>query len=156
MERPQTPFSLTEVAEIHLSYKSTVKPSQRPKVASSHDAYTLLHSSWDPEKLEFVEQFKILLLNRANCVLGLVEVSTGGVAGTVADPKLIFAAALKANASSIILAHNHPSGNLKPSEADLQLTRKLKEAGKFLDLPILDHLIITGESYYSFADTGAV
>jgi DNA repair protein RadC len=156
MECTQSPFSLTQVSEIQLSYKTTVKPSQRPRIASSRDAYTLLHNSWDPEKLEFIEQFKILLLNRANRVLGLLEISSGGVAGTVADPKLIFAAALKANASSIILAHNHPSGNLAPSDADLKLTLKLKEAGKFLELPILDHLIVTGESYYSLADEGAM
>lgn len=156
MERIQGSFSLTQVSEIKLTYKTAVKPSERPKIASSHDAYNLLHNSWDPEKLEFVEQFKILLLNRANRVLGLMEISSGGVAGTVADPKLIFAAALKANASSIILAHNHPSGNLTPSDADLRLTIKLKEAGKFLELPILDHLIITSENYYSFADEGAM
>ena len=100
------------------------------------------------------EQFKILLLNRANKVLGIYEVSTGGMSGTVADPKLIFATALKACASSIILSHNHPSGNLKPSNADLQLTQKVKEGGKLLDIEVYDHIILTTEGYYSFADEG--
>ena len=101
-----------------------------------------------------IEQFKIMLLNRANKILGIFTVSTGGVAGTVADPKVLFAAALKGNASSIILAHNHPSGNLKPSEADRQLTNKLSQAGKLLDISVLDHLIITADEYFSFADEG--
>ena len=93
-----------------------------------------------------------MLLNRANKILGIFTVSTGGVAGTVADPKVTFATALKGNASSIILAYNHPSGNLKPSEADRQLTNKLSQAGKLLDISVLDHLIITAEEYFSFAD----
>src|SRR5690554_7414209 len=99
-----------EVAEIQRSYKTKVKPSQRPSISSSKDAFAILLQSWDDEKLEFVEQFKILLLNRANRVLGIYEASTGGVSGTVADPKLIFAAAIKSGSSSVILAHNHPSG----------------------------------------------
>lgn len=143
-----------EVAEIQLSYKTKVKPSQRPKISSSKDAYSILLESWDEDKLEFVEQFKVVLLNRANRVLGIYEVSTGGVSGTIADPKLVFAAAIKSSASAIILAHNHPSGQLKPSDADLKLTQKLKEGGKFLEIPVLDHIIVTSEGYYSFADEG--
>src|SRR5690606_18084240 len=131
-------FAFTRVAEIKLSYRNKVKPCDRPKVTCSTDSYNVLKESWDTGKIEFVEQFKVLLLNRANRVLGLYEVSTGGVAGTVADPKLIFAAALKACASGIILCHNHPSGNLKPSAADLQLTKKMKQGGELLDIPVLD------------------
>jgi len=96
----------------------------------------------------------VLCLNRANRILGWAKVSQGGLTGTVADPKLIYQIALKSNASSIIIAFNHPSGNLNPSESDIQLTRKLKEAGLMLDLPVLDHLIISSEGYYSFADEG--
>src|SRR5690349_24604181 len=92
-----------QVAEIQLIYKSNVKPSLRPKVTSSKDAYNVLIESWDHSRLELLEQFKVLLTNRANKVLGIFEVSTGGIAGTVADPKLIFAAALKAGASGMIL-----------------------------------------------------
>ena len=145
-----------EVAEIQLSYKPKVKASLRPKINSSNDAYSILRESWDEDKLEFVEQFKVILLSRANRVLGIYELSTGGVSGTVADPKLVFAAALKSNASAIILSHNHPSGNLNPSEADLNLTRRLREGGKFLEVPVLDHIIVTSEGYYSFADKGVL
>jgi DNA repair protein RadC len=145
---------LFEVAEIQLSYKSNVKPSLRPKISGSKDAYEILVMNWDESKIEFVEQFKVILLNRANKVLGIYEVSTGGVSGTVADPKLIFAAALKASASSILLSHNHPSGNTKPSQADITLTRKIKEGGTLLEIPVLDHIIVTSEGYYSFLDEG--
>ncbi|QCR24634.1 hypothetical protein C1N53_21265 [Pontibacter sp. SGAir0037] len=97
-----------------------------------------------------------MLLNRANRVLGIYETSTGGVAGTVADPKLIFVTALKACSSSILLCHNHPSGNLTPSAADLQLTKKMKQGGELLDIVVLDHIILTSEGYYSMADKGVL
>ena len=145
-----------QVAEITLSYKTNIKPSLRPKISSSKDAYDILLNSWDKSKIEFIEQFKVMLINRAHKVLGICEISTGGVSGTVADPKIIFAAAIKANASCIILAHNHPSGNLKPSQSDIELTRKIKEGGKLLEIQMLDHLILTTEGYYSFADEGLV
>jgi len=89
--------------------------------------------------VEFVEQFKIVLMNCGNRVLGIYEVSTGGVSATIVNPKLVFAAAIKAAASSMILAHNHPSGQLKPSHADIKLTKKLTEGGKLLEIPVLDH-----------------
>lgn len=143
-------------SEVELIYKSKVKASERPRIHSSRDAYNVLLKVWDENKIEFVEQFKVLLLNRANNVLGVYEVSTGGVSGTVADPKVIFIAALKANASSLVLSHNHPSGNLKPSRQDEELTRKIKEAGYLLDIKVLDHIIITSETYYSFADEGVL
>jgi DNA repair protein RadC len=146
--------ALFEVAEIQLSYKSKVKASDRPKINSSRDAYNVLRYQWDENRIEFVEQFKVLLLNRANKVIGLFEASTGTTTGTIADPKLIFVAALKGNACGLILSHNHPSGNLTPSQADINLTSKMKEAGKFLEIPVLDHIIVTNESYYSFADEG--
>ncbi|MBL7858199.1 MAG: JAB domain-containing protein [Cyclobacteriaceae bacterium] len=142
------------VAEIEISYSSIIKPSQRPKVSASRDAVEIFKSSWDMGKLELLEQFKVLLLNRANKAIGIFEVSSGGISGTVADPKLIFATALKAGACGIILCHNHPSGNLTPSQADIDLTRKLKEGGRFLEIQVLDHLILTCEHYTSFADEG--
>lgn len=147
---------LYEVAEIQLSYKSNVKPSLRPKISSSKDAYNVLRENWDNSKIEFIEQFKVMLLNRANRVLGIFEVSNGSATGTVADPKLIFAAAIKANACGIILSHNHPSGNLLPSQADIDLTKKVKEGGKLLEIQVLDHVIVTSEGHYSFADEGLV
>jgi DNA repair protein RadC len=144
----------TKVSEVQLSYKTTVKASERPQINTSEDAHRVLRSNWNYEIIEFIEEFKIILLNRANRVLGIVPISVGGTAGTIADPKVIFVSALKCNASSVILVHNHPSGNLKPSQADIELTRKLKAAGQFLDLPIIEHIILTKEAYLSFADEG--
>jgi DNA repair protein RadC len=141
-----------ELAEIQLSYKITVKPSSRPKIRTSKDTYEILLESWDDSRIEFVEQFKVMFLNRANKVLGIFEVSTGGVAGTVADPKVIFAAAIKTNASVMILSHNHPSGNLIASKSDIELTKRLKEGGRLLEIELLDHVIISTEGYFSFAD----
>jgi len=145
---------LNTVAEVQLIYKSKVKPSERPQIRSSKDCYEILKQTWDEDKIEFVEQFKVMLLNKANRVLGIYEMSTGGVAGTVADTRLVFIAALKANACGVILSHNHPSGNLIPSRADEELTRKMKQAGLLIEIPVLDHIIMTSESYFSFADQG--
>lgn len=146
--------ALFEVAEIQLTYKSKVKASLRPKITSSKDAYDVLNKYWDEGKIDFVEQFKVLLLNRANKVIDIYEVSSGTTVNTVADPKSVFVAALKANACGVIISHNHPSGNLMPSEADRKLTKDLRDAGKFLHIPVLDHIIMTSEGYYSFADEG--
>ena len=95
-------------------------------------------------------------INRANRVIKKYQISQGGVAGTVADPKIIFKMALQELASGIVLAHNHPSGNLTPSQSDIDLTKKLKEAGKFLEVQLLDHVIVAGQKYFSFADEGLV
>jgi len=102
------------------------------------------------------EEFWILLLNRANKVIIKHQVSKGGVTGTVVDPKMVFKKAVDCMASGIILCHNHPSGNLTPSDADISLTRKLTDAGRLLDIQVLDHIIIAGEKYYSFADEGKI
>lgn len=124
-------------------------PGEVQHIGSSNDAYELLYS-----KLADLnhEQFFVILLNRGNRVIKCIQVSKGGVAGTVADPKLIFKPAIEALASGLILAHNHPSGNLKPSTADIKLTEQLVAAGKMLEITVLDHLIIAGNDYYSFAD----
>ena len=143
-----------KASEIQLVYKSKVLTSQRPSIKSSADACRILREAWEDENIDFLEQFKVLLLNRANKVLGIVEISKGGTAGTVVDPKIVFAAAIKTNCSAIILAHNHPSGNLRPSDQDIRLTRKLKECGNLLEINVWDHLIITREGYLSFADEG--
>ena len=154
-----------EVSEIQLVYSPNIKPSERPKISQSKDAYEILKACWNNSTLELFEQFKVILVNRANRVLGIFEVSSGGISGTVADPKLIFAAAItkktlsgaiRGAASGIILAHNHPSGNLTPSQADIDLTRKLKEGGKYLEIQVLDHIILTSEKYFSFADEGVL
>lgn len=142
------------VAEVELVYKTKVKPSLRPVIRQSKDAYEIFKKSWDENKIEFVEQFKILLLNNGRKVLGIYELPTGGLCATIADPRLIFTAALKANATSIILAHNHPSGNLKASREDEALTRNIVQCGRLLHIDVSDHLIITTEGYLSFADEG--
>ncbi len=130
------------------------KESDQPKIikiTSSKSAYEIMRPY-----LQDVphEEFWVLLLNKANQLLKPVAISQGGVSGTVADPKIIFKTALETLASGIILVHNHPSGNLKPSQTDLNLTKKLKEAGRILEIPVLDHLIYTDSSYFSMADEG--
>ena len=156
MEQLMNLFALNMVAEVELVYKTKVKPSERPLVKSAKDCYELLRLTWDENKIEFVEQFKVVLMNRAQRVLGIYELSTGGVTGTVADPKLVFTAALKANACNIILSHNHPSGPLKPRRADEALTKQIATAGIYLDIRVIDHIIVTNEGYYSFADEGLI
>ena len=123
----------------------------QPQLKDSKTAFILLQKELGDLNYE---NFCILLLNRANKVLRTVKISDGGITGTVVDPRKVFKIALDNNATSIILGHNHPSGQLTPSDADIKLTRKLKEAGDMLDLPVLDHLIIGDGNYYSFADEG--
>ncbi|UXX80897.1 JAB domain-containing protein [Reichenbachiella carrageenanivorans] len=143
---------MLKVAEIELIYRSKVKASDRVKVCCSSDAYNVFKQYWNKDNLELLEEFKILLLNRANKCLGIYDMSRGGVAGTVVDPKLLFTSALRAAASGIIMCHNHPSGSLTASRQDIQLTKKMKAAGLLLDINLLDHIIITSEGYYSLAD----
>lgn len=145
---------LSRVSEVEVTYRPKFKASERPKISTSEQAYRLFLNQWNLDKIQFQEEFKIMLLNRRNNVLGIADISMGGVSGTFVDPKVIFAIALKANASSIVLCHNHPSGNLKLSDADIRITKQLKQAGQLLELPIYDHLVITEHSYYSFADEG--
>ena len=123
------------------------------KIGSAVDAFQHL---WPDFADLNHEEFWILLLNRANHVKSKHLISKGGQSGTVADPKIIFKTALEQNAAYIILAHNHPSGNLKPSTEDIRLTKKLVEAGKMMDLPVVDHLIMTDKAYYSFCDEGLI
>ncbi|WP_339707472.1 JAB domain-containing protein [Algoriphagus aquimarinus] len=155
METSERKIDWFEVAEIKLSYSAKVKTSHRPRVESSRQLYEVFAKVWDQDRIEFVEDFKVMLLSRANRVSGIVTISSGGTAGTVVDVKLVYAAAIKANASSEILL-NHPSGNLSPLNQDLRLTQRVKEAGKILDIPVLDHLIMTAEGFYSFADYGVL
>ncbi|SMD44846.1 DNA repair protein RadC [Aquiflexum balticum DSM 16537] len=144
----------SQVAEIQLSYHPKVKLSACPKIACSRQAYSILLEGWDKDKIEFVEQFKVMVLNRANKVIGVLLLGTGSVAGVTIDVKLIMFTAIKCNASGIVISHNHPSGNLMPSKQDKLLTQKVKEAGEILDLPLLDHIIVTQEGFFSFADEG--
>lgn len=144
----------SSVSEIEVYYKRQVAYHDMEKIASSEDAVVYLRKYWSKKKMDHVELFMVIYLNRSNRIMGWSRISVGGQAGTIVDPKVIFQIALKANSSSIILAHNHPSGNTKPSENDIRLTTKMENAGKFLDLPILDHIILTSEEFFSFADEG--
>jgi DNA repair protein RadC len=144
--------AITIVAALELGRRrKDLEHHEKPKISNSRDAFELLKS----ELLDIPhEEFWVLLLNRANRVVKKSQISQGGVSGTVADPKIIFKLALDELACGIVLAHNHPSGNLKASQADLDLTRKLKEGGKLLEIQVLDHLILAGQKYFSFADEG--
>lgn len=125
--------------------------SEISTIQSSNDAYQVLHKFlMDLDH----EEFWILCLNKRNQVIKVCEISKGGVDSTVVDAKLIFRAALDNKASNIILAHNHPSGNTEPSSQDISLTSKLYQAGRFMDIPVLDHIIYTNKAYFSFADSG--
>lgn len=144
--------AITIVAALELGRrrKETIS-SIKPKINSPGDVYDLM----TPHLLDLEkEEFWIVLLNRANYVIKTAIVSSGGISGTTVDPKVIFKESIENLASGIILVHNHPSGNLKPSESDLQITRKLTEGGNFLDSPILDHIIFSNNGFYSFKDEG--
>lgn len=140
---------------LHMYYgaeREGVSDVERQRVHSSVIASELLRPFFTA--IDHREEFWVMLLDRANKVIGVVKISEGGIHGTVADPKVIFGAALMAQATGIIIAHNHPSGQLRPSEEDIRLTRKIVEAGRFLDIQVVDHNIITKDGYYSFADNG--
>lgn len=144
--------AITIIAALELGRRrKEIDPEEKPKITSSKDAYDII-------KMHLLdlphEEFWIMLLNRANRVMRKVQISQGGVAGTVADPKIIFKSALEELASGIIIAHNHPSGNLTASQADIDLTKKLKDGGRLLEIQVLDHIIIAGQKYFSFADEG--
>jgi DNA repair protein RadC len=141
------------IGEVELNYKPKKKATV--KVNQSKDAADFLKSVWS-NQMEYREEFMILMLSRANKIQGWVKISAGGTTGTVADPKMIFQAALLANAAAIILCHNHPSGNRTPSENDRQITKQAVAAGKLLDIHVVDHLILTDDNYFSFADEGLI
>jgi len=146
--------ALTIVAAMELGRRKREGTTQeRPQINSSGDAYNQLYGVLADLPHE---EFWVLLLNRANKVIRRHRISTGGVAGTVADPKMIFQCALEHLASGIIVAHNHPSGNLVASQQDIDLTNKLIWAGQMLDIRVIDHLILAGNNYYSFADDGKI
>jgi len=143
------------VAALELGRRRKDKESKRflPKIISSIDAYTI----FKPELADLEhEELWVLLLNKAHRVMMKQHISTGGQGVTIVDPKVIFKIALEQNAASIILGHNHPSGSLRPSIADIRITKKLVEAGKLLELPVLDHLILTDQYFVSMADEGLI
>ena len=137
------------IPEIILTYKTNFKASERPQISCIEDACEIFSQAWDDSKLDFVEEAKVMLLNRANRLIGICNLSSGGITGTVMDERMIFAAALKANASQVIVAHNHPSDNLTPSVANRRLTEKLRAGGDILGINVLDHIIVCKSGYYS-------
>lgn len=146
--------NLLNVSEIKVEFKPKFKLSECPQVTNSKDAYTILMQVWDKGLMSFLEEFKVILLNNANKVLGVVDIAVGGKDFVPVDMKVIFSIALKASASKIILAHNHPSEKLEPSNQDKAITNKAFEAGKVLDIEVCDHLIVGVEGYYSLKDEG--
>lgn len=143
-------ISIVSALELGRRRKDSERQKQ-VKITSSAHVYELMQPNLTDLRHE---EFWCILLSRSNNVIKKQLISSGGVSGTVADPKIIFKSALDELASSIVLVHNHPSGNLKPSNADTQLTAKLQKAGALLEIPLLDHIIFTDDSYYSFADEG--
>lgn len=146
--------AITILAALELGRRREASaPEDKPQIKSSMDAFRILGPLLADKDHE---QFWILFLNRGNRVIGRDTVSIGGITGTVVDPKIIFRQALTAQATGIIIAHNHPSGTLQPSEADIQITKKLVQAGIMLEIKVMDHLIISPQGYFSFCDQGMI
>ena len=144
---------MLQFSDITINWKPLESYADMPQITSSQMSADVLRTYWT-DRLCYKEEFYILLLSQSNRVLGISKISEGGLSGTVVDVKMIFQAALKANAAKIILAHNHPSGNLSPSPQDRRLTRKICEAALLLDMRVLDHIILSYDDYYSFSDEG--
>jgi len=144
-----------QVNEIKISYKGELKSSMWQEISNSQDAAELLFEDWDKDTIALHETFKVVLLNNSNKVKGVYQLSQGGITGTLVDVRILFAVILKSLSVGIILTHNHPSGKLKPSEADKRLTNKIKKASKLFDIKLLDHLIFAPDGdYFSFSDNG--
>lgn len=143
---------ISKVSEIQVSYKPNKMVSS--KITKSFDAVQIIRKFWNEETIEMQEEVKVILLNNSNCVLGIYNLSKGGITSSLVDVRLVLSVALKCLAPGIILVHNHPSGNLKPSSADLNIVKKLKDSCKIMDITLFDSIIITKKSYMSFADDG--
>ncbi len=142
------------VNEIKLSYSR--KGNCEKSISSSLDAVDVFREHFDAEQMDYRESFFALYLNQGNKVLGIKKISECGISSTLVDVRIIMQAALLCNASGIIVSHNHPSGNLKPSGCDINMTAQIKEAAKILSMSLLDHVILTSDSHYSFADDGMI
>lgn len=139
---------------LSLKYSEDVKQSEMHHLQTSLDVAEILRKCYNQDTFFMQEQFIVLMLNQSNKLIGFYPLSRGGLTSTVVDVRLIFSTAINSFATSIIISHNHPSGNRNPSKHDIVLTKKIKEAGELLDIKLLDHLILTNESYFSFADEG--
>ena len=142
------------LAEIRAVYKSRTKAGERRPIRGPKDVEGYLRAIWNKGTLELVEEFVVVCLNGSHQAIGWVKVSSGGFNATAIDPRVIFAIALQTASTAIVVAHNHPSGNREPSEQDKEVTRRLKEAGRLLGIAVLDHVILTRESSFSFTENG--
>jgi DNA repair protein RadC len=142
------------VNEIKLSY--SIKGNCERSITSSRDAVDIFREHFDADEIDYRESFFALYLNQANKVLGIKKISECGISSTLVDVRIVMQAALLCNASGMIVAHNHPSGNLKPSTCDIKMTAQIKEAAKILSMNLLDHVILTSDAHYSFADDGMI
>jgi DNA repair protein RadC len=150
MNKQQTEL---QASEVQLIYRSRIPTANRVQIKTSYDAFKVFWEHWDKDTIEHIEEFKMLLLNNKNTVLGIATISKGGSTGTVIDPRIISQYGLKAHASAVIFGHNHPSNNPTPSEADVSITKRLQDAGNVLEIRVLDHIILcSDQSYYSLMD----
>lgn len=143
------------VAEITVKYDRKIKNTEREKVTSSQKAFEILAPFYE-DLIDYKELSYMILLSRSNRVLGVHKLSEGGKCGTIIDVRIVFQVSLLAGACAIILSHNHPSGELRASDNDNSITKRMKEAGKLLEIEVLDHVILTSEGYYSYADNGKI
>jgi len=138
-----------KAAEVKLTYVTKTPVSQRIKIKNAEDAACLFFMVWDWTTIEHIEEVKMIMLNRANRVLGVAHLTKGGLNGSIIDTRVILQYAIKANAHAIILAHNHPSGSLEPSDADIKITSRVRDALELVDIKLLDHFILNSDEQYS-------
>lgn len=139
------------IAEIKIKYNPIKLDKGNVKIRNSDDAFNIILRNWNMDTIELQEEFKVLLLNNSNEVLGIFEMTKGGMTSTVVDIKLLFAVVLKSCATAIITVHNHPSGKLQPSESDIAIFRKIRDSAKLLDINYFDNLIISTFAKFSFS-----
>ena len=144
------------VAEVGLTYRNRVPKKNRKQILDSYTAYKVLKDNFSDETIDYKETFKVLYLNQNCQVLGCSTISEGGITQTLADVRLVLQSALLTNAVAMILAHNHPSGSKRPSRQDDELTLKVVDAARLLDIKVADHIILTSEDFYSYNDEGRI
>ena len=144
------------VAEVGLTYRNRVPKKDRKQILDSYTAYKVLKENFSDDTMDYKETFKVLYLNQNCQVLGCSTISEGGITNTLADVRMILQGALLTNAVAMILAHNHPSGSIRPSRQDDELTRKVVDAARLLDIKVADHIILTSEDFYSYNDEGRI
>ena len=144
------------VAEVGLTYRNRVPKKDRKQILDSYTAYKVLKDNYSDETIDYRETFKVLYMNQGCQVLGCSTISEGGITNTLADVRMILQGALLTNATAMVLAHNHPSGSTRPSRQDDELTSKVVDAARLLDIKVADHIILTSEDFYSYNDEGRI